>query len=139
MNRLVSGNRLLAVFVVAALLLGACGGDDDDPSDTPAPASDDSGSDGSDDDGSQIEGTVADDLLIVPRDYLQGEWCDSDGSSWTIEGDVALLQDGSDGVGEFPVDILFINSPDVELISQTADEFTFASRVEEVTFTRGGC
>ena len=129
----------VALAVAGGLVLGACGGDDDDPA-AAEPVSDDGGSaDESSGDGPEIAGSVGDDDLLVPRDYLQGVWCDSDGQTWTIDGDTARFGDGAGGVGELPVDILFLDGLDESLVSQTDDEFVVAFSGDEVTFTRGGC
>ncbi len=130
-------SRWVVVVMVFGLALGACG-DDSDPSPT---AGDSTGSgDATSDEGDGTEGSAAEDDLLVPRQYLQGEWCDSDGQSWSIEGSTARFGvPGSEATGELPVDLAFINSLDVELVSQTDDEFVFTSGGEEVTFTRGSC
>jgi hypothetical protein len=132
------------VAVVLAFAVGACGGDDDGAEPAPSETASNADSTGSGDtpvdDGGGIEGSPADDDLLVPREYLQGEWCDSDGQSWFIEGDTARLEDsGSGGTAELPLDLVFIDGLDVELVSQTDDEFVFGSAEDEVTFTRGRC
>lgn len=119
----------IAFVLAGGLLLAACGGDDADASPP-----------GNTGDGSpQIEGSVSDDDLLVPRAYLQGEWCDSDGDMWTIEGDTAKLEDGSGGMAELPVDLVFIDDLDADLVSQTDNEFVISSGGDEISFTRGSC
>ncbi len=126
---------LLAVAVVAVAVV-ACGGDDGDTS----PASTVAGEAGSGANGElDVAGSVDDTNLLVPRDYLQGEWCDSDGQTWSIEGDIARVEDTSGGVGEVPVDLAFIDSLDIELLSRSDNEFVLGGSGEETTFTRGGC
>lgn len=120
--------RILLIFsVVVTLMIGACGGDD-------APAASDNGNDVGDRGGPPGEAE-----LVVPRDYLQGGWCDSDGQSWTIEGDTARFEDSSGGAGQLPVDLVFIDDVDNELISQTDDEFVAVLAGDEITFSRGTC
>ncbi len=75
----------------------------------------------------------------MPRDYLQGEWCDSDGQTWVIEGGIVSFDDTTGSVGELPVDLVFIDNLDVDLISQSDDEFVIGGAGDETTFTRGGC
>ncbi len=141
----------MAIGLVGALVLGACGDDDDDATASDGDTSEQSSSEGSDDSADDADsseepeastdfaGTASDGDLIVPRDYLQGVWCDNEGSTWTIEGDNAILDDGAGGTGTFPVDILFIAGPGVDLVSQSDDGFVFRSADDEVSFTRGGC
>ncbi len=139
-----SGPSSWVVFAIAlGLMVGACGGDDD-----PGPAVSEAATEGDStvsddpapDDGGEIAGSVTDDDLLMPRQYLQGEWCDSIGNSWIIEGDIARFEESaSGGVGEFPVDVLFIDNPDSSLVSQTDDEFVIETRGEEVTYVRGSC
>jgi hypothetical protein len=135
--RITSG--VLALGVVAMVLV-ACGGDDGDASPTSAVVrSDTSGSGDGSGEGFEIAGSAGDDDLLVPRDYLQGEWCDSDGQTWTIDGDTVRLEDASGGAGDFPVDIAFIDGPEETLISQTDDEFVVEYAGDEITFSRGSC
>ncbi|MEZ4501719.1 MAG: hypothetical protein R3C39_03770 [Dehalococcoidia bacterium] len=126
----------VALALVGLLFLGACGGDD---AESDASEEDSTSTAASATPADSISGSASDSDLVVPRDYLQGEWCDSEGQSWTIEGDTARFEDGSGGVGEFPVDIVFIKGIGVDLIAQTDSEFTFGGGGDEVTFTRGGC
>ncbi len=126
--------------LAAMLALGACSSDDDDePAADDSAASEESSSDETDDVIGDLSSDVSDSDLIVPRDYLQGMWCDSDGENWTIEGETARLETQDGGVGEFPLGILFLDTVDVDLISQSDDEFVFGAAGEEVTFTRGAC
>lgn len=149
-----SGFRGLAVAIAFGFALGACGDDggaSSTPVDPPGDVTDDTGGGTTDDtgggttgdttpdDGTGTEGSASDEDLVVPRAYLQGEWCDSEGDNWSIEGDTATLDDGSGGTAEFPIGILFIDGVDVDLISQTDDQFVFGSEFEQVTFTRGSC
>lgn len=120
---------------VAAMVLVACGGDDGAASPTTADGAPVLGSG----DGPAIAGSVGDENLLVPRDYLQGEWCDTDGQTWTIDGDTARLEDGSGGAGELPVDLAFIKRPGDTLVSQTDDSFVVESDGAETTFQRGRC
>ena len=136
--------RGLAVLLAGGLTLLGCG--DDDSSDASETANgavvDDSTSDAPD--ASDVSGDdAAVDAgggggLIVPLDYLQGEWCDHEGTTWSIDGETAQLDDGSGGVGEMPINVLFVDVPGA-LISQDADSFVFMSGPDEVTFTRGAC
>ena len=130
-----------ALCVVIALGVVSCSSDDDDLSVDPG-ASDSESEDASGagtDDELVVEGSVGDDLLLVPRAYLQGEWCADDGGNWTVDGDTATLTEESGAIAEFPVDILFIAAPGTELVSQTDDQFTIGSEIEQITFTRGRC
>ncbi len=129
----------VAAATVAAFALGACS-DDDSPTPADADAAQDQASDdpGSDDGIGDLAGSVSDDLLLVPRAYLQGEWCDSDGNTWSIDGDIVRGGEGG-GSAELPIDLVFINTPDRTLVAQTDDEFVVADRGDETTFTRGGC
>lgn len=126
-------------MLAIALVVGACGSDDDEPTADGSVTSDQDPSGDSSDDGADIAGSADDADLLVPRDYLQGAWCDSDGQSWTIEGDAARFVDASGGTAEFPVDIVFIDGPDESLVSQSDDEFVIMSLGEEITFSRGAC
>ncbi len=119
-----------------ALMLAACGGGDG--ADTPADGVTNHGSTESSA-GLDIAGSVDDADLFVSRDYLQGEWCNSDGQTLTITGDTIRMEDQSGGVGEFPVDLVFVDGPGAALVSQTDDEFVIESEGAETTFTRGRC
>ena len=129
----------VVLAICLALLAGACGGDDTDATDDPSSASgtqsdtDDAGTD----DG--IAGSVDDGDLLVARDYLQGVWCDSDGTTITIDGDTATLTDSTGAGIEMAVDLLFIDSPDNDLVSQGDDEFVISVAGDQVTFVRGAC
>lgn len=137
--------RELAVVLAGGLVLLGCG-DDDSTSDVTGSADvevvESEGSTEGDATGSESSDASSNDVddvgLLVPLDYLQGEWCDHDGTTWTIEGEIAQLDDGSGGTGEMPVNVLFINVPGA-LVSQGDDQFVFMSAGEEVTFTRGAC
>lgn len=131
-------SRWPAVVAALALSITACGGDDDtvEPAaDAEAGSSADDGSDA----GGDIAGSLDDGDLVVPRDYLQGDWCDGEGQDWSITGDIATLTDASGGTGEFPLEILFATGVGVELISQSDDRFVFGGGGDEVTFVRGAC
>ena len=130
--------RWFAVAVIG-LAVASCGGDDADTSPTSAVANEADAGDSGGSAGLDIAGSVDDSLLLVPRDYLQGEWCASDGETWTIEGDTARFEDTAGGVAELPVDLAFIDNLDVELVSQSDDEFVIAGFGSETTFTRGAC
>ena len=139
-----SSRRPLVVALVAsfALVLGACGGDDDtegtsatedDSATVPAEPSDTSG-----DDGGLAAGDSSD--LVVPLDYLQGEWCNTDGEAWLFEGETARFGETHDAlVGELPVTLALAAGSERVLVSQTADEFVLDLQIREVTFTRGRC
>lgn len=130
----------LPAVLCLGLVVGACGGDDDDDAGGAARA-ETAADDGAGDDGGlpDIAGSLSDDQLLVPRAYLQGVWCDSAGQTLTVEGDMARLEDGSGGVAEFPVDLVFNAGPGVSVASQTDDAFVVVSDGEETTFTRGAC
>lgn len=133
----------MALVIAGALALGACGGaepasDSNSAADTGSSA-DTVSSDAPTGNGPDVEGSVDDDDLLVPRDYLQGVWCDSDGSTWTIDGDTAQFEDTSGGKGEFPVDLVFVDNLDGGLISQTDAEFVIGNADDQMTFTRGSC
>ena len=130
-----------ALCVVIALGVVSCSSDDDDLSVDPDASDSESevASGAGTDDELVVEGSVGDDLLLVPRAYLQGEWCADDGGNWTVDGDTATLTEESGAIAEFPVDILFIAAPGTELVSQTDDQFTIGSEIEQITFTRGSC
>ncbi len=121
---------------VLAVVLVACGGDDGGASPSADVVRSDPTTSGA---GLEIGGSASDADLLVPRSYLQGEWCDSDGQTWTIDGDTARLEDASGGTGEFPLDIVFIDGPEETLVSQTDDEFVVESAGDEISFSRGSC
>ena len=126
--------------VLLVVSTGCSSGDDGSTSPTSAVGqSDNSGSASGIGDGVEIAGSAGDADLLVPRDYLQGEWCDSDNQTWTIDGDTARLEDASGGVAELPVDLAFIDGPEERLVSQTDDEFVVESAGDEITFRRGAC
>ena len=136
--------RGLALVLAGGLVLLSCGDDDSSDGDTSSgeqtveeaeSSSDDSGEDA---DGSAGDVSPGSGNLLVPLDYLQGVWCDSDGTTWTIDGETAQLDDEAGGTGQLPVGVLFVDVPG-GLVSQSDDEFVFDSRGEEVTFTRGPC
>lgn len=129
--RLLSVVRPTTLLAVGGVLaLGACGGDDDEPAASGADATTPS-----------IAGALDDSDLLLPRDYLQGEWCDSEGKIWSIEGDFARSEDPrTGGVAEgLPIDIVFIDAVDRTLVSQSDDEFVIGDGTSELTFTRGPC
>jgi hypothetical protein len=129
----------LATLAAALLLATGCSSDDDDAADdAPADIDTPTGADASDL-GDDLGELAADADLVVPRDYLQGEWCDSDGQSWVIEGDNARWKDATGGSAEVPIGIVFGDGVGIELRSQTDDAFTFGAGGDEVTFTRGSC
>ena len=76
----------MLIVVALALVLAACS---DDGASGPAEPSDqsDTSSAGPVDDASQSEDNSG---LVLPLDYLQGEWCNTDGEAWAIEGPPAL-------------------------------------------------
>jgi len=129
---------LLIVVAAAVLVLGACGENDE-------LVSSESGRDVVDDRASSDEqlgdqGPVVGEVdLVVPLDYLQGEWCDSDGQDWSIDGRIAQFEDGAGGAGEVPIDLVFIDDVENELVSQTDDGFVAILAGDEITFVRGSC
>lgn len=132
----------LATLAAALLLATGCSSDDDDAADDrPAGIDTPTGADATDPGdvlNELLNEPPADADLVVPRDYLQGEWCDSDGESWVIEGDTALRTDASGGSLEISIGRVFVDRVG-ELRSQTDDAFTFGAGDEERTFTRGSC
>ena len=124
-----------ALTLVAVVSLVACSSDDDSSSDdasAPAEVSDD---------GSAGDALPAGDTsgLVAPLDYLQGEWCTSDGEAWVIEGETARFGENHDElIGELPVAGAFVGGPGV-LVSQSADQFVINVAGGELTFTRGRC
>lgn len=130
------------VFIVGfvAMALVACGGDGGGTEPGSAVAQNEPNSGGTVSDGGlDIAGSVDDSDLVVPRDYLQGEWCSSDGQTLTITGDMVRMEDQSGGVGEFPVDLAFVDGPGTVLVSQTDVEFVVEFEGAETTFSRGRC
>ena len=87
----------LIAVAISGMAVVACEGDDGDTSPTSALSGDADarGSGGSG--GLEIAGSVDDANLLVAREYLQGVWCDSDGQTWTIEGDTARTTFSRDG------------------------------------------
>ena len=126
--------RTVAIGLALALSVSACGSDDDvsspEPSDQTATSA-----------GSPADDGLADNSdLVVPLDFLQGEWCSSDGEAWLFEGETARFGENHDElIGALPVaDALAAGSQRV-LISQSDDEFVLDLQTREVTFTRGRC
>lgn len=127
-------------------MLGACGGDDaaddtaGDDAAVPADSSDtsvepsDAAADGDDLPAGDPSG------LVVPLDYLQGEWCNTDGEAWVFEGETARFGETHDAlVGELPVTLALAAGSERVMVSQSDDEFVLDLQVREVTFTRGRC
>ncbi|MEZ5166672.1 MAG: hypothetical protein R2695_09320 [Acidimicrobiales bacterium] len=116
--------RWLGVTIVAfALVVAGCGGDDGDSSsggsvESNTTAGETDGSSDQPDTTTGDEGenafSVGDDSdLIVPLDYLQGEWCNSDGEAWVVEGETARFGASHDELsGEVPVSVAFVDSPE---------------------------
>ena len=130
--------RTGALALVATMCLVACSSDDDGSSDE-APAQPEVSDDGAGDDGDDAVPAGDTSGLVVPLEYLQGEWCNSDGEAWVIEGETARFGENHDElVGELPVAGAFAGGPGI-LISQSDDEFVIDVRTREVTFTRGRC
>ena len=138
--------RRLALVFAGGLVLIACGNDDSSDDDTSSDAQTtveelDSSSDDSGDAGgnaSSGDATSGGSNLLVPLDYLQGTWCDNEGTTWTIDGETAQLDDGAGGTGQMPINVLFLDVPGA-LVAQSDNEFVFNSGGDEVTFTRGSC
>lgn len=139
--------RWLAVVAVLVLAAGACGDDssdvvptdaagDSDPSEGDSGDGDSSSDDSGEDD--DLAGALGDSELFVSREYLQGEWCDDEGNSYSIDGDIAVIEDGSGGVAEFPIDLLFIRLPGID-VDQSDNEFSLSDGESSQTFTRGSC
>jgi len=124
----------VALVLVGALVLGACGGDEPAADATVGTTSAEGTTDGP-----GVERSVDDGDLLVARDYLQGEWCDNDGQTWSIDGDTAKVENATGAAAELPVDLVFFDDVESELVSQTDTEFTIVSAGDEITFTRGGC
>ena len=112
-----SHRRIVTALVVsAAVVLGACGGDDDGASDDPDVSSDASGATT---DGDELPAGDPSDL-VVPLDYLQGEWCNTDGEAWVFDGETARFGESHDAlVGELPVSLALAAGSERVLISQT--------------------
>ena len=116
---------LLVVVLVIALAFAACS---DDLGSAPTEAPVDPPPSGDDSD------------LVVPLDYLQGEWCNSDGEAWLFEGDTARFGEShEDLVGQMPIAGLMAAGSQRVLVSQTDDEFVLDLDSRQLTFTRGGC
>lgn len=137
----------VAVAAVVGLVAAAGGCDDDDATPTSATGSAETSS-GDSESGSVAtdvvvaDGAVGDEGLLVGRDYLQGEWCDSEGQHWTIDGDTARAEDpAGGGAAEFPVEIRFADGPDIDLVSQSDDQFVLGAPGSDatITFRRGAC
>ncbi len=78
--------------------------------------------------------------LVVPLDYLQGEWCNSDGEAWVFEGETARFGESHDNLfGELPVTAALAAGSERVLVSQVDDEFVLDLQTRQVTFTRGRC
>ena len=78
--------------------------------------------------------------LVVPLDYLQGEWCNSDGEAWVFEGETARFGESHDELfGELPVALALAAGSERVLISQSDDRFVVDLQTRELTFTRGRC
>ena len=131
-------SRLVRMLIVVALALGLAACSDDGDSDSAAPSDQsDSSSAGPVDGDSMSEDTNG---LVVPLDYLQGEWCNSDGEAWVIDGQTARFGETHDELfGELPVAAALAAGSERSLVSQTNDEFVLDLQTREVTFTRGRC
>lgn len=141
------------VAAVVGLTIGVvgCGGDDDaadgagggaaDAPDSEAGEADATDSDLDDEALEELFDDIDESDLLVPLDYLQGEWCDSDGLAWSIEDTTARFGESLDGpVGEVPVILVFHVGPEIDLVSQTDDQFVVDDGIgDPSTFTRGRC
>jgi hypothetical protein len=126
---------MLSGVLLVAALAAACG--DDGPDDGSALQTDPS--EAVETGGGQIAGSVGDDDLLVPREYLQGVWCDDEGTTFEVDGDTAVMIDATGGRGELPVDVLFLASGGNELISRADDAFVISVAGDELMFVRGAC
>ena len=132
------GHRRAVVLMLAlALSLTACSGGDGDAS--PAQPSEQSAATGGEPADDALP--VGDDSdLVVPLEYLQGEWCNTDGEAWLFEGDTARFGENHDELfGELPVAVALSAGPERVVISQSDNEFVLDLQTREVTFTRGRC
>lgn len=115
-----------AIVLAIAVLASACGG---------APADGDAAN--AEDDALAAGDTSE---LVVPLDYLQGEWCNSDGEAWVFDGETARFGESHDElIGEVPVALALGAGSERLLISQSDDEFVVDLQSRELTFTRGRC
>ena len=135
----------LGVIVLAlAVFVGACGGDDAATDDgAPAGSADVTSAQETETEDGADDGTVNggdSSELVVPLDYLQGEWCNSDGEAWVFEGEIARFGENHDElIGELPVALALAAGSERLLISQSDDEFVVDLQSRELTFTRGRC
>lgn len=128
--------RPVTIALALTMLLTACSGGDDASSDDASPQPEVSVIDAADD--TLPAGDVSD--LVVPLDYLQGEWCNSDGEAWVFEGETARFGENHDELlGELPVGVALAAGSERVLILQSDDEFVVDLQTRELTFTRGRC
>ena len=127
-----------AALVVCTLLGAACSGDDGaNDSDEPADAATE-GDAGDTTDTTDLADITGDVDLILPRDYLEGEWCTSDGETWVFDDSTVRIDDGAGGSAEFPLATLLADGSGIEVVSQADDNFVLAIP-GEVTYSRGSC
>ena len=120
-NLLTTLMRGLALVLAGGFMLLACGSDDSSDGDTSSNAdgaveeadsssdetesADEAADTSSDDSDDDADADASEDVsgggnLLVPLDYLQGVWCDHEGTTWTIDGEMVTLDDGSGGTGQ---------------------------------------
>lgn len=124
-----------AALVVFTLLGAACSSDDGANNSDEAP---DVGSDGGAGDQTDLADITEDVDLILPREYLVGEWCNSDGETWVFDESTVRIDDGAGGSAEFPLATLLAESSGIEVVSQADDNFVLAVP-DDITYTRGSC
>ena len=129
-------SRIGAGALVVCTLLGAACSSDDGANDSDETA--DAATEGDVGDQTDLADITEDVDLILPRDYLEGEWCTSDGETWVFDDDTVRIDDGAGGSAEFPVATLLAAGSGIEVVSQADDNFVLAVP-DEVTYSRGSC
>ena len=79
------------------------------------------------------------DGLVASRDYLQGQWCLSDGNTYTVEGDTVRILTVQGIEATAPIEAPFSVTANQRMVSQSDDQFVMVLGDEEITFTRGSC
>lgn len=129
-------HRIGAAALVTFTLLGAACSSDDGANDSDEAA--EAGADGDTGDQTDLADITDDVDLILPRDYLEGAWCNSDGETWVFDESTVRIDDGAGGSAEFPLATLLAEGSGIEVVSQADDNFVLAVP-DEITYTRGSC